>query len=532
MSLSVLIDPFTSFWNNTGSELASTIEVYDAGGAKLAKIYTTAAGNILAQNPLPLLGGRATIYATDGTPYKVILRDNSGSVLKTEDNLYTTPQTGIDRVDVYIKKDNIAAMDADASITVGEYHRTAGYISGGDGGNNDYEIVGGGTAPADGGSYINLTASGLQAKGLFPGGAVNEKQFGITGTGDETVKYQALLDYIQTNTIRLDQKPYTTTALTSTDDIIEWPTGRIILTDPLNQNNLSDAPPLVFPSIGGKHAYSVRNGSLTENDIYEPIFPNIKHYGCLNGVTQVVLGSDIEHATGIAGYIRTDTAAPTNAVAIFGCGMSTVDNAAVWGINTLLQDQATRVAGTLTGQVLVNELDFNIMNPGTQVIGLSIGGNSLAQPTNAIGFVVNQLGTGFKWNTGFAVQDGACSDIGVSLGLITATGNNINSCKLNVSATNSTGTKINATLQAIGAGNPILQWSGMDFKLSTQSLLLDSGEAYIVNGMSVLTDRQTGWSATTGTELRTDFGDSSLTDTSQALRALIVDLKTHGMIGA
>jgi hypothetical protein len=44
--------------------------------------------------------------------------------------------------------------------------------------------------------------------------------------------------------------------------------------------------------------------------------------------------------------------------------------------------------------------------------------------------------------------------------------------------------------------------------------------------------RQTGWAATTGTELRTNFGDASLSDTSQALRALIVDLKTHGLIGA
>ncbi|KKN44735.1 hypothetical protein LCGC14_0690140 [marine sediment metagenome] len=51
-------------------------------------------------------------------------------------------------------------------------------------------------------------------------------------------------------------------------------------------------------------------------------------------------------------------------------------------------------------------------------------------------------------------------------------------------------------------------------------------------GTQVITARQTGWAATTGVEIRTNFGDASLSDTSQALRALIVDLKTHGVIGA
>lgn len=50
--------------------------------------------------------------------------------------------------------------------------------------------------------------------------------------------------------------------------------------------------------------------------------------------------------------------------------------------------------------------------------------------------------------------------------------------------------------------------------------------------LQVVSTRQTGWSATTGTLLRTNFGDASLSDTSQALRALITDLKTHGIIGA
>lgn len=61
---------------------------------------------------------------------------------------------------------------------------------------------------------------------------------------------------------------------------------------------------------------------------------------------------------------------------------------------------------------------------------------------------------------------------------------------------------------------------------------LPSGKYLAVADVQVTTARQTGWAATTGTLIRTNFGDASLSDTSQALRALITDLKTHGLIGA
>lgn len=59
-----------------------------------------------------------------------------------------------------------------------------------------------------------------------------------------------------------------------------------------------------------------------------------------------------------------------------------------------------------------------------------------------------------------------------------------------------------------------------------------SGTSFRIASTQVVGARRTGWSATTGTELRTNFGDASVADTSQALRALIVDLKAHGLIGA
>jgi len=102
----------------------------------------------------------------------------------------------VTRSDIYIQQDNPAAMDADASIVLGEYHRTSGYNTAGDGGGNDYLIVPAGTAPADGGAYFDLTASGLQAKAMFPGGFATVGQFGGTaGATDRTVEFQAAVDY-------------------------------------------------------------------------------------------------------------------------------------------------------------------------------------------------------------------------------------------------------------------------------------------------------------------------------------------------
>lgn len=66
--------------------------------------------------------------------------------------------------------------------------------------------------------------------------------------------------------------------------------------------------------------------------------------------------------------------------------------------------------------------------------------------------------------------------------------------------------------------------------LLVQSDLSLTGTVLKVSGSQVVTAQQMGWSATTGTVIRTDFGDASLSETSQALRALITDLKTHGLI--
>lgn len=79
--------------------------------------------------------------------------------------------------------DSVADMKASRLVTPGARVRTLGYYSPGDGGGNDYEIVAAGTGTDDGGSFVDLSGSGLQAKGLFVDGVVNVKEFGARGDG-------------------------------------------------------------------------------------------------------------------------------------------------------------------------------------------------------------------------------------------------------------------------------------------------------------------------------------------------------------
>lgn len=87
----------------------------------------------------------------------------------------------------------VADMDADTTLTLGMKVRTLGYNTIGDGGDNDYTIVAALTGTDDGGSYLDLSGSGLQAQGLFPGGRVNAAQFG------------AVADYVPNSSTGTDQ---------------------------------------------------------------------------------------------------------------------------------------------------------------------------------------------------------------------------------------------------------------------------------------------------------------------------------------
>ncbi len=209
------------------------------------------------------------------------------------------------------------------------------------------------------------------------------------------------------------------------------------------------------------------------------------------------------------------------------------------------------------------------LNPGEWAL------NDGGVDCSGIGWVVNltrSVATGAKgaWWAGFRVQSKGAEEIdvafsaygpaniGLDLSFLTLpSSGTYNSSAItlkagqrvymNVSATDST--SLSRFPAGLGTGEYFEYSSGIsgfNFVVSNGSVLqlvsnqvtlnqnanLSSGKVLKVNGTQVLTARQTGWAATTGTLLRTDFGDASLSDTSQALRALITDLKTHGVIGA
>jgi len=111
-------------------------------------------------------------------------------------SLGTTPG-----VEFYLRRNNLAAMDSDITLNVGDFVETAGRLTLGDGGSNRYEIVAAGTGVDDGGSFIDLVTH--QAKGLFPGKVANQVQFGAVegGVTDALTAFNSLIAYAIANPI-------------------------------------------------------------------------------------------------------------------------------------------------------------------------------------------------------------------------------------------------------------------------------------------------------------------------------------------
>lgn len=207
----------------------------------------------------------------------------------------------------------------------------------------------------------------------------------------------------------------------------------------IDQNASFSTPIVPFPltfSGATKWIKSFRNTSLSPYDIYSNIDSTIVSYDVVSSVLEVKAGSTIGHATAIAGYFKnSNNAALPNCVALFGEGMLLADGAAGWGVNTLLTDTPTRLAGTTTNRLLIGaELDFNINGNGTSLIGVSVGGNGLATGNIGTAFIVNSLSGlnslhPLRFSTGFASFDG-CAVNALSIGTLEQTGANIASQKI------------------------------------------------------------------------------------------------------
>lgn len=93
---------------------------------------------------------------------------------------------------------NVAAMAADSTLSVGRTVRTLGYLSAGDGGGGLYQIVAAGTGTDDGGSYIDLPGSGLQAKAIWDDHVVVAERFGCVNGVECSAQLEAAATFAAT----------------------------------------------------------------------------------------------------------------------------------------------------------------------------------------------------------------------------------------------------------------------------------------------------------------------------------------------
>lgn len=368
---------------------------------------------------------------------------------------------------------------------------------------------------------------------------ISPEDFGATGTGDDSAPIIAAAAAAASKAVTF-VKTLSATGLSAVQARFSTPS-----IDFSNKNESEiglisaqfPAAQTMTWSSGGRFVRSTRNGAISGNDVYNAIFPNVAHFSTFEGVTDIADGSTIEHAAGVSGYVRCNDTSPANAVALFGCGLATKNGSGVWGINTLLQDNSTRAVGALTSVQLINELDFNVMCPGTNVIGLSLGGNSLSQPSSAVGFMANSLGSGIQWDVGYQTVDGTVKDADNKAAFLA--GNTVATATANAPSQriafywrDGSGVRQPLSMQAtqgwlipFGPGFVGINVLGADYYCST-------GRGLIVNGNRVVTDRQTGWTAGTGTPNKGAFAADTATAVQAAQRILAIEqaLRAHGLI--
>jgi len=129
---------------------------------------------------------------------------------------------GVQFVD-FIDSFTVTSMIADAALNVGDFVSTVGYLTAGDGGDNTYQIVASGTGTDDGGSFIDLSGSGHQAKALFPGSIISVAQFGALGSGDDSNEFISTANYIDSlggGSMLIPNGSYTADNVPATDNTL------------------------------------------------------------------------------------------------------------------------------------------------------------------------------------------------------------------------------------------------------------------------------------------------------------------------
>lgn len=199
---------------------------------------------------------------------------------------------------------------------------------------------------------------------------------------------------------------------------------------------------------------------------------------------------------------------------------------------------ATKLATprNIDGQAFDGTADVTVIAPGTHAA------TSKATPVDAdeLPIVDSAATNGLKkltWANLKATLNGLYARLATAQSFTAAQTFSTANVPVTINSTNSNGNKI--ALQDAGVaigyfgGNATFPFIAADSG-GVIRLTVDPTGKIATNGTQVLAARQTGWSAATGTATRTSFATSTVTTVqlAQAVKALIDDLITHGLIGA
>ena len=390
---------------------------------------------------------------------------------------------------------------------------------------------------------INFTQSGTGAVSRSVTSklrdAISAKDFGAVGDGttNDTAAIQAAINAANNLPVLLPAPSFNITAplVTAGSRLV----GSKVTVETglstgygLNPTYLPSAPVLSYTS-SERFVQSFRNSKTTAYDIYSAIYPNVAHYDGVQSALNVPAGSTVEGCIAVAGYVKNDSTG-TNAVGVSGYAVASANGSNVWGFNTLISDSMTRAANADTGKLLIGyECDINIMSPNTQVVGVSVGGNSLATSNNSLGIIVNSLGTGVKWSAGFVTIDGVTA-IGLKIGSQNPTGAS-SSQQILLGYRDAGLTNRVLTIEQTSTEFLLIQSSSPAFNgiSLVGSLYLSAGKSIVIGGEGVINARQKGWGvASFGSKAAFNGNTATLAQTSAALAGVIQVLEYHGLIGA
>lgn len=224
---------------------------------------------------------------------------------------------------------------------------------------------------------------------------------------------------------------------------------------------------------------------------------------------------------GVAGYGRSDSTV-TFGVGIYGQGEIGAANCAAWGGNTLVTDN-----GQDANQLWGMEVDANIYNSGSNVLGVDVTGGSTTEVSGSnlsIGYSLQPLGVFTsppkRWFWGFKSADGAAA-VGMEFGASSVSGTSIASQRIQFAGFNSGGGRItpgrigtgaNGTLNLDGDNGVSIRGSGGSF-------------AHIIATGSALSFYNTGRSVGLQT-----IGGSRSTQTVLVLSQVVSALHNMGLI--